>query len=190
MNIQFELRELDGSEVPQEKIELLKASLGIADDNDLVPKLTKLAEAGIADYIEMLVGKGMPNRADESKQDRLLYIIKKVCGPRLPTEDEISIMFQLTNTQSKTLLRNTLSRYRTKLSNELNETLEEIFRSSVQNADGWELTINSEIFVEHLNLIVAKEGPDYNPIRKRSVGTRKYFIAADTHIALGNYFGN
>ncbi len=190
MDINFKLKELDGSDIPEDKVDLLKASLNINDDSQLQPILNNLAQASLADYIEMLVGKGMPNRADESKQDRLLYLIKKVYSPRLPGEDEISMMFQLTSTQSKTLLRNTLSRYRTKLSSELNETLENIFRSAIHNKEGWEVTISSEIFVEQLNLIVAKEGPEYNPVKKRSVGTRKYFIAADTHTALGNHFGN
>ena len=190
MEIQFDLSELDGQEVSQEKLDLLRASMGIADTDDLAPRLTNLAHAGLIEYLEMLAGKGMPNRADEAKQDRLLYIIKKVFSPRLPSEDDISIMFQLTTTQSKTLLRNTLSRYRTKLHEELHQTLEEIYRSAEASGEGYDVTILSDVFVEHLNLIVAKEGAGYNPIRKRSVGSRKNFIASDTHTALGNYFGN
>lgn len=189
MKIEFDLKEMDGSDISDEKKELIFASLNLTDTDQLKPTIIKLAEAGITEYLEMLTGKGMPNRADEAKQDRLLYLIKKVYTPRLPSEDDISIMFQLTTTQSKTLLRNTLSRYRTKLRDELHTTLEEIFNSSVSGKDGWDVTIYSEILLEQLNLIVAKEGAEYNPIRKRSVGSKKYFISSDTYTALGNYFG-
>lgn len=190
MEVKFDLKELDGLDVSEEKLELIRISLNLTDTDDLEPTLTKLAEAGLVEYLEMLAGKGMPNRADEAKQDRLLYVIKKVFSPRLPSEDDISIMFQLTTTQSKTLLRNTLSRYRTKLRNELHTTLEEIFRSAVSGKDGWDITISSEVLVEQFNLIIAKEGAEYNPIRKKSVGSKKYFINADTYTALGNHFGN
>lgn len=188
MELHFELQNPDGSALDDHTLEQLAASMGIADD-ELGSKLIKLARASIAEYIEMLVGKGMANRADEAKQDRLFYLIRCVFTPYLPAEDEISMMFQLTTTQAKTLLRNTISRYRTRLQVELRTTLESIFESAERTETGWDVSISSAIFVEHLNLIVAKEGPDYDPIRKRSVGTKKYFISTDTHTALGNYFG-
>ncbi|MDN7138077.1 hypothetical protein J6J34_07630 [Pseudidiomarina sp. 1ASP75-14] len=190
MELKFDLKELDGTDVSEEKLESIRISLNLSDKDDLEPTLTKLANAGLAEYLEMLAGKGMPNRADEAKQDRLLYLIKKVFSPRLPSEDDISIMFQLTTTQSRTLLRNTLSRYRIKLRDELHTTLDEIFKTAVSGKNGWDITIPSEVLVEQFNLIVAKEGAEYNPIRKQSVGSKKYFMTGDTHVALGNHFGS
>lgn len=189
MHIHFDLKELDGTEIHQDKVDQLKTSLGISDEEEVNNRVAKLAEAATFEYVEMLVGSGMPNRADETKQDRLFYVIKKVFTPNLPTEDEVSIMFQLTKTYSRTLLRNTLSRYRTKLGKELNHTLEEIFRRAEKIDGSWEVNIDSVVLFEHLNFIVAKEGPEYNPIRKSTVGTRKYLIPLDTHTALENHFG-
>lgn len=189
MEVNIDLTEIDGLDLSEEKKELLRISLGIEDNGLLETKLQQLAQASITEYIEMLSGKGMASRADEAKQDRLLYLIKTVYSPLIPAEDEISVMFQLTTTQSRTLLRNTISRYRTKLREEIHSTLEDIFRSATQNKDGWDVTIPSEVLVEQFNLIVAKEGAEYNPIRKRSVGSRKYFISNDTYTALGNHFG-
>lgn len=188
MHIQFDLKELDGTELPQEKIDQLKTSLGISDEDNVDNRISKLAQAATFEYIQMLVGSGMPNRADEAKQDRLFFVIKKVFTPDLPTEDEISVMFQLTKTQSRTLLRNTLSRYRTKLSKELNHTLKKIFRRAVEGEGNWNVNIDSVVLFEHLNFIVAKEGAEYNPIRKSPVGIRKYLIPLDTHTALENHF--
>jgi hypothetical protein len=190
MKIEIDLKELDGSDISEEKKALLLASLGLEETDKLEEYLSKLASAGIIEYVEMLAGKGMPNRADEAKQDRLLYMIKKVFSPFLPGDDEIAVMFQLTSTQAKTLLRNTLSRYRTKLSEELKNTLEEHFKSASQDKNGWVLTIPSDIFVEQYNLIIAREGAEFNPVRKRSEGTRKYFISNDTYSVLRDHFGN
>lgn len=189
MKIEFEISNPDGTPLDEDRINQLAASLGIEDLDELGPLLAKLSKAGIAEYIEMLSGRGMANRADEAKQDRLLHIIKHYFSPFLPAEDEISIMFQLTTTQSKTLLRNTLSRYRTRLRDELHQTLEVIYKDAEWGKDGYDVTINSDVFVEHLNLIIAQAGADYNPIRKRSVGSRKYFVTIDSYNALGDHFG-
>ena len=169
MKFEIKLHELDGSDISKEKKALLMAVLGVEETDEIEQSLSKLAEAGIIEYVEMLAGKGMPNRADEAKQDRLLYIIKKVFSPFLPGDDEISVMFQLTSTQSKTLLRNTLSRYRTKLTEELRNTLEAHFKSANQENNGWVLTIPSDVFVEQFNLIIAKEGADYNIVSRQNI---------------------
>jgi len=189
MDIKFTLKDIDGNEYSEDQLELLMSSLDLTDKSELETRLVKIAEASHIEYLEMLIGKGMSNRADESKQDRLLYLIKKVYSPYLPSDDEVSTIFQLTSTQSRTLLRNTLSRYRTRLTDELQTTLKSTFRSVQPTKNGFDLTIASEVFVEQLNLIVAKEGAGYNPIKKKSVGSKLYFMSTDTHKALENHFG-
>ena len=84
MRIEFDLKGIDGSDLEDEKLELLMATLGVQETDRLVSAVTKLTQAGISEYIEMLAGKGMPNRADETKQDRLLYLIKHFFTPHLP----------------------------------------------------------------------------------------------------------
>ncbi|MEQ9582189.1 MAG: hypothetical protein RIM68_08490 [Arenibacter sp.] len=192
MDITFTLTDIDGADIPQEKIDLLCASLGIDDQDDLQDRINNVALASLVEYIEMLVGKGMSNRADEAKQDRLFYLIKQVFTPRVPGDDAVSVMFQLTSTQSKSLLRNTLSRYRTRLKDEIATTLVEIYKAATLYGDSgnYEVPIESEVFVELLNQIVAREGADYFPItKKRESGNSKYRITADTHRMLGEYFG-
>lgn len=189
MDIEFTLTDIDGYGYSEDQLELLMTSLDITDNEELAKHLVKIAEASLIEYLEMLIGKGMSNRADESKQDRLFYLIKKVYSPYLPSDDEVSTIFQLTSTQSRTLLRNTLSRYRTRLTDELQTTLKSTFRSAQSTKNGYDLTIASDVFVEQLNLIVAKEGAGYNPIKKKSVGSKLYFMSTDTYKALENHFG-
>ena len=189
MDIKFTLQDIDGNEYTEDQLELLMTSLDLTDCSELESHLVKIAEASLIEYLEMLIGKGMSNRADESKQDRLFYLIKKFYSPYLPSDDEVSTVFQLTSTQSRTLLRNTLSRYRTRLSNELQKTLTSTFRSAQSTNSGYDLTIASDVFVEQFNLIVAKEGAGYNPVKKKSVGSKLYFMSTDTYNALENHIG-
>ena len=188
MEIRFDLTELDGSDMDEGRLEQLRSSLAIDDIDELFGTLVKLARASIHEYIEMLVGKGMSNRADEAKQDRLFYLIKQVYSPRLPGDDRVSTTFQLTSAQSKTLLRNTLSRYRTRLRDELEATLASIIEGAEDGNEGKFLTPDSEVFVEELNKIVAKQGAHLNPVRKSSVGNRRYFATTDTFVALEDHF--
>ena len=190
MLIQVDLRELDGAEIEEDRVAAVAGALGIEDHADVPGALAKLGQASLIEYVEMLAGNGMPNRADEAKQNRLLYVIKKYYGSRIPTESEISTIFQLATSQSRTLLRNTISRYRTRLREELTSTLRTLLRSAEQNQHGsWDVVIESDNMVEQLNLIVAKEGPALNPVRKRSDAARQYLISPDTHQLLSDHLG-
>lgn len=189
MTLSFSFSE-EEKDISDEQIDLLCDSLKIIDRSELEKSLSKLATASFKEYLEMILGKGIANRADEAKQDRLFYLIKNYFHPYIPGDDEISIIFQLTPTQSKTLLRNTLSRYRTKISRELSTTLKSIHSSATKSQNDYHLTISSEVFLEILNQYIARQGPDFSPIRKRHVGNRNYKITSDSYRELGEYLNN
>jgi hypothetical protein len=99
---------IDAQAFEQEQKEPVKKTLRISD-HEITHALQRIAKASLTEYLKMLVEGGMPSRADEAKQDRLLYLIQSYFGQTLPTESQISTIFQLTQSQSKTLLKNTLS---------------------------------------------------------------------------------
>lgn len=78
----------------------------------------------------MFKEKGLPTRADEVQQERLFFLLTYYFQNKLPSEKELSPIFQLTQSQSKTLLRNTKSRYRTKISNFISNTLLETLKTT------------------------------------------------------------
>ena len=48
--------------------------------------LQDIIKASFNEYKEMLLGKGLPTRADEIKQHRLLHLIKYYFKGKIPTE--------------------------------------------------------------------------------------------------------
>ena len=102
---------------------------------------------------------------------------------RLPSENELSSIFQLTQSQSKTLLRNTKSRYRTKISNFINNTLLSTLNSATQENphEPYEFVCTSPTTVEELNLIISQKGPMLEPIQKIRGLASKYSCAVDTY---------
>ncbi|WP_368039801.1 hypothetical protein [Pseudomonas moraviensis] len=86
---------IDADAFEQEQKEPVKKTLRIGDA-EIAHALERIAKASLTEYLKMLVEGGMPSRADEAKQDRLLYLIQSYFGQTLPTESQISTIFQLT----------------------------------------------------------------------------------------------
>lgn len=144
--------------------------------------LVKLCKTSFMEYIKMFKEKGLPTRADEVQQERLFFLLNYFFENRLPSENEISSIFQLTPSQSKTLLRNTKSRYRTKINTFIKRTLLETINSATQPnvGDPYEFVCVSPTTVEELNLIISQKGPELQPIEKIRGLASKYTCAVDT----------
>lgn len=157
---------------------------------DFEPWLQRIVKAGFMEYVKMFREKGLPTRADEVMQDRLFHLIEHLYINRLPTESEISSVFQLNPSQSKTLLKNTISRYRTRITVQLRKTLREVVVAASRegNPSRATFTITSDNVVEQLNLIVATNRPRLDKIRKTPSSAAEYFCSCETHDFLLAYF--
>jgi hypothetical protein len=162
---------------------LIKECLGLSTNTQLNEAIEKLTKAAFMEYMKMFKEKGLPTRADEVQQERLFFLLTHYFQNRLPSENELSSIFQLTQSQSKTLLRNTKSRYRTKISNFINNTLLETLNSAIQEntADTYEFICTSPTTIEELNLIISQKGPTLEPIQKIRGLASKYSCAVDTY---------
>ena len=180
MKISFEVNELDFEEANQE---LVKKTLKLAD-SELQGALDKMAKAALTEYLEMLVEGGMPNRADEVKQHRLFYLTLNYFHPLLPTELQISTIFQLTQSQSKTLLKNTLSRYRNRLDDVLTATLQHTLETAEHADDLYLVVIQSEVVREELNMLITQNEPTYKLITKRRGSAGQFEISEDSYVLL------
>jgi hypothetical protein len=164
---------------------LIQDCLGLAAAQ-VDPALKKLCKTAFMEYVKMFKEKGLPTRADEVQQERLFFLLNYFFENRLPSENEISSIFQLTPSQSKTLLRNTKSRYRTKISAFIKNTLLETLNSATQpNPTGdYEFVCTSPTTVEELNSIISQKGPELQPIEKIRGLASKYTCAVDTYTLL------
>jgi hypothetical protein len=185
MEISFEI---DDHEFEQEQKELIKKTLKIEDT--VIPQaLNKIAKAALTEYLTMFIEGGMPNRADEAKQDRLLYLIQSYFGYALPTESQISTIFQLTQSQSKTLLKNTVSRFRHKLEGVLISTMKAVIETAELSNEIYLVVISSDVVKDELNMLITQNEPTFKPIIKRRGSAGQFEISEDSHALLCRELG-
>lgn len=178
MKISFELNETEFSAEDQRLLnECLKNDSGVAPSK----YIEKIAKTAFCEYCKMFKEKGLPTRADEVQQERLFFLLKHYYIDHLPTEAEISSIFQLTHSQSATLLRNTLSRNRIKINDFIENTLKKIITEGKKLNDRLEFIIYSRVVVEELNLIVSQKGPGLEQIKKIKDTASKYSCPVDTY---------
>ncbi|MTC74052.1 hypothetical protein GKR75_07150 [Providencia sp. wls1919] len=177
MNINFDLTTQD---MNQEKEELLKIILKI-DDAKFQDTLNKVAKASFLEYLLMMTETGMPNRADEIRQNRLLLLIQHYFGDKLPTEADLSTIFRLTQSQSKTLLANTVSRFKHTLDSTLINTMKLIIESAEKSNELYLVVINSDIVKDELNKLITQKQPTLKPITKRKGSAGQFEISEDSY---------
>ena len=170
---------------------LIKECLGLNTNPDLAPALTKICKTSFLEYCKMFKEKGIPTRADEVMQERLFFLLNHYYLDRIPSENEISTIFQLTPSQSRTLLRNTKSRYRTKISRFITNSLKTIIQGAALNdeTDKYEFICLSSVIIEELNLIISQKGPTLEQINKIKGKASKYECAEDTYDLLKTELG-
>lgn len=187
MKIEFEL---EPSEFGSEEIRIISECLG-TKKSDIEGVLADVTKTALMEYIKMFKEKGLPTRADEVMQERLYFLLVYYYKDRLPFESEISAIFQLTQSQSATLLRNTISRYRIKIQGYITNTLQAVIRSAQKNAETnqFEIVIKSRIILEELNRIISQQGPLLVQITKKKGIASLYICPEDTYDLLKEAVG-
>lgn len=89
-----------------EEKDLLRKTLNCSSDDELIISLARISKAASTEYLEMILGKQLPTRANEINERHLFYLLKFYFRGRIPSEAEVSALFQATHSTSRTLLRN------------------------------------------------------------------------------------
>ncbi len=159
---------------------------------DLKEDLEKIIPAASSEYKEMFVGRGFPSRADEIRQYRLFYLIQHYFG-ELPSESEVSAMFQETQSRSKNLIRLVLTRFRYDLKEEIDNAIINAICSAKHNGSqespAYHVTIQSDIIVEELNRVINKNAPRCLIVKKIAGTGRSYSISEDSYDKLREVYG-
>ena len=182
------------TEEERQKLEQLFAIASEAENRDeqFRRAISNIVLAALSEYKNMLLGIGLPSRADEIRQHRLFYLIKYYFKGRLPTESEVSAMFQLTQSQSRGLIRSVMARFHYELEEEIRNTLAMHIRNANSYDDGtireYRVVILSKYVLDELNRIIGGIAPNLDQIRKVRNTSSTYAISEDTYQKLRNYF--
>ncbi|MFC7481058.1 hypothetical protein ACFQX7_14855 [Luedemannella flava] len=119
----------------------LAYALGIAPA-DVPGALERIAAAATEEYLDMILGRRLPRRLEEIREQRLVLLVRHLFANHLPTEEQVARVFQLTPQQSRALLRGVMAKHRYELADAVRATLEgTLHRAQHEPGAGvWEVT--------------------------------------------------
>lgn len=167
----------------------LKDVMNCQSDEELKKALSQIGTAALNEYLEMILGKQLPTRAMEIKERRLYHLLIHYFDGYIPKESEISSLFQLTESQSRTLLRNVRTKFRFNLEPNLSNTITDILKSAEKSNGDYKVVIQSENILEELKHIVALEAPRLKQISMVRNSAGVYKIPVDTFDVLCKHYG-
>jgi hypothetical protein len=163
----------------------LAATFGCEETN-LDSQIAKYSAAAQEEYVRMILGQRVFTRGRDILEYRLYLLIKNVFDGRLPSDQQISSLFQTTTTQSRGLLRAVMSKYQYELQDAIRGTLREVLRTARNdpNSDDHLIIVDSENVIESLNRqIIAIDGT-LRQVTKLRNSASTYVIAADSYTEL------
>jgi hypothetical protein len=173
----------------QEEIDMLKNVLRCEDKEELKKEMTGITKAAINEYLDMLLGRNLPTRAREIKERRLFHLLKHYFIGRIPTEAEISSLFQMTDRSSRTLLRNVRTKFKFELKEEIENTIKTILLSVKTRGNKYIAVIKNDNLLEELKHTVAEKAPHLDQIKRVPNSAGVYFISEDTFDILCSHYG-
>jgi hypothetical protein len=182
MNIQFDI---DVDDPDKQK---LVAMFG-GDAGSLPAKLSGHAKAAMTEYLECYLGRRAYTRGTDILEHRLSLLVKYAFGGKIPTAAQVSDLFQTTLSASRTLIRNTFSKYRF----DLDSVAADAAKTALENVT-WEnpTTCKAQIaapnLVELLNRRLLTANPGYKEIVRTQGAIGTYAITQDAYAELCQLF--
>ena len=150
---------------------------------DLDHRLGLISEAAIEEYIDMFLGRKVFTRGLDIREYRLLLLIRRYFGGTLPTEQQISDLFQTSTTQSRALLRSVMAKFQYELRESIDSTLKAVVLGAKRDDEKgpYSISIDSENVIDALNRRATALDPRLPPIVRARSTTATYEIAESTY---------
>ena len=176
-------------ELTGEEEQKLKNAFKDQTDSEFKDNLNKVASAAVTEYFRMILGQEVFSSVRDIRAYRLRLLIEILYNNRIPDEQTVSTLFQTTPSESKALIRATMSKYKYKLQSALHETLKKIVEDMKEVDRGeYRVVIKSPAQVDELNRILRLEDPLVSVIKRNSVTNSQYIITAGSYKILKEYF--
>lgn len=171
MKIKFEV-DIDNSEK-----ELLKTITGCATDDELKDKLNKIGRASFEEMRKMIIGQKVFTRGRDIIEYRLFNLIVYYFERKIPDEQKICDLFQITATESRALIRSIMSKYQYDLKTTILSSLKEEISclTKEDDAEFYKISIQNLFIKDELNKILGAIDTSL-PIIKKENGTISTFI--------------
>ena len=162
MAISFDL------ELGAEEKKLLGNIIG-CNETEINNSLSLYGKAAIEEYIRMFLGQKVFTRGSDIKEYRLFLLIKSVFIDEIPDEQKVCDLFQMTTSESKSLIKAVMSKYQYELKDAINKTLIARIIGAIydDNEEYYTVDIRNENIVSELNRIIGGVDGSLPPIVKK-----------------------
>lgn len=153
--------------------------------------LAEFAKASLEEYYRMFMGQKVFTRGSDIKEYRLYLLIKIALQDRIPDEELVSSLFQMTSSESRSLIRSVTSKYQYDLQEAVNKSLVDTIRNAegdIENGQVLEYTldIKTESIVKELNKRLGNIDGNLPQIKKKQGTYSKYTITVSSFARLRN----
>lgn len=156
--------------------------------------MRRLVQASEEEFTGQLLNDGRISTISELYQYRLFLYVKHVFDWNIPSEFEVSQIFNIPNSSASTLIKNMRSRYQFELVQSFKDTLQSILKTidseNPENINGenyYKLNIRSKQLVKEINELLAILNPNYEDIKKYNDISSYYKISEQTRNGLNEY---
>ncbi|MBB2151434.1 hypothetical protein [Pedobacter gandavensis] len=185
LNIAFQI------DISNDEIDLLKRILDCADQAALEQKLSRVGLASLTEYNKMILGQRVFTRGKDMMEFRLLNLIKHYFQGAIPSEQQISSLFQITSAESRSLIRSITSKYQYELSDIINGMLIRLLRDKTlkNEEENFKLPLDNIFFKDELNKRLGQLNNKLPMVEKDGATNGIFTIQNSSYAALCNHFG-
>lgn len=176
---------MDLSFLNADEIEQLAGTLGVPEE-ELHEAIEKHAAAAAEEYIRMFLGQRVFTRGSDIREYRLLLLIKHAFGGRIPSEADVSRLFQTTHSQSRSLIASVMSKFQYEIRRETDDTLRGVIEAANEQEDGhdYDVVIDSDNLVAELNKRIQGIDGTLPAIHKKRGTASTYVLPVSSYLRL------
>ncbi len=160
------------------------------EEGEIDEALSRVASAALEEYVRMFLGQKVFTRGQDMLEYRLFLLIKAFFEERIPPEQRICELFQMTTSQSRSLVRSVMSKYQYELSKASTQSLVDCLSKAVEAESGdYELTIDAYGVLDGLSRLLAEADRTLPPISKKRNTLGSYVIKPSAYRVLRRELG-
>lgn len=180
VNSQLTLSESDSTELSQ--------IIG-CDPSELAARLAPYATAALAEIVAMFLGQKVFTRGSDILEYRLLTLIEHPFKGKIPSEQEVCKLFQMTASASRSLIRAVMSKYQYQLKTAIDQTLKQLIESADVGDDGClTVAVHNLNLVEELNRELAEIDTSLPSVKKKRGSVSTYELQPSSYSRLCERF--
>jgi len=156
----------------------------------LAEHLEPFARAALTELVAMFLGQRVFTRGSDILEHRLFLLTQHAFNNRVPTEKQVSKLFQTTATGSRALLRAVMSKYQYQLRSAISATLKTLLKEATKADDGVRtVSVLNQNLVDELNRLLTGIDPTLPPLTKKRGAVSQYEIPASSFARLEEALG-